>query len=146
MIQVELERIPANAIIGKMIPIESMLSKRSARPTSSLDQRLHIRLLSAQSWPKSITRSLFPSSFHFNPLKSFTLYWPSSMVENCFITCSASSASMSIERDSIQLNFFAPWNVYTVSTLSTGISNQKTFYSTILDTSLYVTSGFARWT
>lgn len=69
--------LSANASIGRMIRIESMLSKRSARPTSSLDLRLHTRLLSAQSWPKSITRSLFPSSFHFNPLKSFTLYWPS---------------------------------------------------------------------
>ena len=142
----EVERTSANAIIGKMTPIESMLSKRSARPTSSLDLRLRIRLLSAQSWPKSITRSLFPSSFHFNPLKSFTLYWLSLMVESCFITCSASSASMLIERGSTQLNSFAPWNVYTVSTLSTGTSNQKTFYSTILDTSLYATSGFARWT
>ena len=129
-----------------MIPIESMLSKRSARPTLSPDPRLRTRLLSGQSWPRLTIRSLFPSSFHSSPLKSSTLCWPSSMVVSFSITCSASSASMSIEQGSIPLNSFAPWNVYTVSTLSTGILNQKIFSSTILDTSLYAISDYARWT
>ena len=129
-----------------MIPIESMLSRRSARPTLSPDLRLRTRLLSAQSWPRSIIRSLFPSNFRSNPRKSSTSCWPSSMVENFFIICSASSASMSIEQGSIPLNFFAPWNVYTVSTLSTGISSQKIFSSTILDISLYAISDSVRWT
>ena len=129
-----------------MIPIESMRSKQSARPTSSPGLRLRTRLLSAQSWPRSIIRSLFPSSSLSNPPKSSTLCWPSSTVESFFITCSASSASMSIEQGSIRLNSFAPWNVCTASTLSTGILNQRIFFSTILDTSLYAISGSVKWT
>ena len=129
-----------------MIPIEYMLSKRSARLTSSPDLRLPTRLLSAQSWPRSTIHSLFPSSFHSNPPKNSILSWPSSMEESCFITYSASSVSMSIEQGFIPLNSFALWNVYTDSMLSTGISNQKTFSSTILGISLYAISGCVKWT
>ena len=142
----ELEGGFANAVIGKMIPIESTLSRRSARPTSSPDLRSRTHLLSAQCWPRSIIRSLSPSSFRFNPLKSSTLCWPSSMVESFFITCSASSASMSTEQGFIPLNFFAPWSVYTVSTLSTGISNQRIFSLIILDILRYAILDSARWT
>ena len=129
-----------------MIPIESMLSKRFARPTSSPDLRSRTRLLSAQSWPRSIIRSLFRSNFRSSPLKNSTLCWPLSMEESFSIICSVNSASTSIEQGSIPLNSFVPWNVYTVLTLFTGISNQKTSFLTIPDISLYATLDSAKWT
>ncbi len=129
-----------------MILTEFMPLKPFAKPTSSPGPKLLTHSLSDPSWLKSIIHSSFPSNFRSNHLRSSTLSWLSSMVENYSITSNENSASTSTEPDSIRLSSFARSNAYMVSTWSTEISSPKTSYLTILDTLRCAISDFAKWT